>query len=107
MNWEDKIKEEEAKHIAIFEKQKQAIMNKKLAEQNAELILASNKGTIDQMKEEHQKALQALETAIEIEQARQMNMMKEKLRERMMDNEQEKVRREVRMAMLMKQKELK
>lgn len=53
MNWEEKVKQEEAKQMAIFEKQKQAILAKKLAEQNSELILAANKGQLQQMKAEH------------------------------------------------------
>ena len=31
-NWEEKVRQEEAKHMQIFEKQKHAIMQKKLKE---------------------------------------------------------------------------
>ena len=57
------------------------------------------------MKGEHEKALRALETAIEMEQKRQMVMMREQLRARVMDSEQERVRREVKMALIMKAKQ--
>jgi hypothetical protein len=57
------------------------------------------------MKEEHERALRALETAIEQEQRRQMAMMREKMKARVMDSEQERVRREVKMALIMKAKQ--
>ena len=46
LNWEDKIKEEEAKHMKAFEKQKNAILQKKLNEQKAELLRDLSKDQI-------------------------------------------------------------
>lgn len=105
LNWEQRMKEEEEKQMAIFEKQKKAILAKKMAEQNNELLLQANKGAIDAMKAEHLAALQALETAIEREQARQLEMMRAKMKDRNMSAEQEKIRRDLKMALVMKQKE--
>lgn len=39
LNWEDRMLVEESKQKAQFEKTKQAILAKKLAEQNSELLL--------------------------------------------------------------------
>jgi|LauGreDrversion4_2_1035121.scaffolds.fasta_scaffold144127_4 hypothetical protein len=61
------MKEEEAKQMAIFEKQKQAILKKKMAEQNNELLLQANKGSIEAMKAEHERAWLMLETALQNE----------------------------------------
>ena len=105
LNWEERLKEDEAKQMAVFNKQKQAILDKKMAEQNNELLLQANKGSIDAMKEEHMRAMIALETALEIEQARQMEMMQARLKERMKDGEQERIRREIKMSIMMKAKE--
>lgn len=57
------------------------------------------------MKAEHEAALRQLETALEIEQARQMEMMRAKMKERMRDYEAERVRREIKVAMALKAKE--
>ena len=105
LNWEERLKEDQAKQMAVFNKQKQAILAKKMAEQNNELLLQANKGSIDAMKEEHMRAMIALETALEIEQARQMEMMQARLKERMKDGEQERIRREIKMSIMMKAKE--
>lgn len=51
------------------------------------------------------RALAALETALEAEHRRQMEMMAQRLRERGNDADQERVRRELKMAMLMKSKQ--
>ena len=53
--------------MEIFNKQKDAIIKKKMAEQTTHILLAASKGQIDYMKIEHEKALRALETAIEQE----------------------------------------
>jgi hypothetical protein len=52
-------------------------------------------------------ALTALETALEAEHRRQMEMMAQRMKERGSDIDQERVRREIKMAMLMKAKEAK
>ena len=46
LNWEEKMNEEEAKHMNTFEKQKQAIIQKKLDEQKSELLREVNKDQI-------------------------------------------------------------
>jgi len=51
------------------------------------------------------RALQALETALEKEQARQMEMMQATLKERAKGGDQEKVRREIKLSMMLKVKE--
>jgi hypothetical protein len=56
--------------LAQFQRQKDAILAKKRAELERELLLEANKGAIDSLKVEHLKALEALETALEREQAR-------------------------------------
>ncbi len=104
LNWEDRMREEEAKQMDIFNRQKDAIIKKKMAEQSTQILLAANKGQIDNMKLEHEKALKALDTAIEQEQKRQMVMMREKMKSRVMESEQERVRREVKMALIIKAK---
>ena len=105
MNWEERMKEEEAKQMDAFKRQKDAILKKKMAEQSTQMLLAANKGDIDQMKAEHERALAALETALEREQKRQMDLMREKLRERVKDSEHQRVTREVKMALIMKAKQ--
>lgn len=51
------------------------------------------------------RALQALETALEAEHRRQMEMLCEKMRLRGMDSgEKERVRREIKMSIIMKEK---
>jgi Cdc6-like AAA superfamily ATPase len=57
------------------------------------------------MKGDHEKALKALDTAIEQEQKRQMAMMRETLKARVLESEKERVKREVKMAMIMKAKQ--
>ena len=51
----------------IFNKQKDTIIKKKMAEQSTQILLAASKGQIDYMKIEHEKALRALETELEKE----------------------------------------
>lgn len=46
MNWEGRMKEEEAKQMQLFEKQKQTILQKKLDEQKNELMRDLNKDQI-------------------------------------------------------------
>ena len=50
-------------------------------------------------------ALTALETALEAEHRNQMEMMAQRMKERGIDIDQERFRREIKMAMLMKVKE--
>lgn len=104
LNWEGRMRDEEAKQMDIFNRQKDAIIKKKMAEQSTQILLAASKGQIDNMKIEHEKALKALDTAIEQEQKRQMAMMREKMKSRVMESEQERVRREVKMALIIKAK---
>jgi hypothetical protein len=56
------------------------------------------------MKREHEAALRALETELEKEQARQMDMMRAKLKERMKEADANKVRREIKVSMIHKAK---
>jgi predicted YcjX-like family ATPase len=70
MNWGERMQEAEAEQMNIFKRQKDAIIKQKMAEQSNQILLAANKGKIDHMKIEHEKALKALETALEQEQRR-------------------------------------
>jgi phosphoribosyl-ATP pyrophosphohydrolase len=65
LNWGERMREEESKQMEIFNRQKDAIIKKKMAEQSTQILLAASKGQIDNMKLEHEKALKALDTAIE------------------------------------------
>ena len=42
LSWEQRFKAEEEKHASIFEKQKNAILAQKLADQQAELLKSAN-----------------------------------------------------------------
>ena len=105
MNWGERMQEAEAEQMDIFKRQKDAIIKQKMAEQSNQILLAANKGKIDHMKIEHEKALKALETALEQEQRRQMDMMREKLKARVIESEKERVHREVKMALIIKGKQ--
>ena len=67
LNWGERMRAEESKQMDIFNKQKDTIIKKKMAEQSTQILLAASKGQIDYMKIEHEKALRALETELEKE----------------------------------------
>ncbi len=67
LNWGERMRAEESKQMDIFNKQKETIIKKKMAEQSTQILLAASKGQIDYMKIEHEKALRALETELEKE----------------------------------------
>jgi len=64
LDWEDRMAAEEAKHMSAFEKQKQAIMAKKRAEQKDELMMEMSKDDLERIRKEHQIALDRLETEL-------------------------------------------
>ena len=67
LNWGERMRAEESKQMDVFNKQKDTIIKKKMAEQSTQILLAASKGQIDYMKIEHEKALRALETELEKE----------------------------------------
>ncbi|CDW71824.1 gcc2 and gcc3 domain-containing protein [Stylonychia lemnae] len=104
LNWEDKMKQEEAKHMQAFEKQKNAIISKKLNEQKAELLREVNKDEISKLLQQHKRDIANLETALQKEQERQMTNMRKNVGERLKDQETGKIKREIKMAQLIKDK---
>eukprot|EP00347_Sterkiella_histriomuscorum_P024400 403331247 len=106
LNWEERMKQEEAKHQEAFEKQKNAILTKKLNEQKSELLREVNKDEIDRLVQQHKRDLANLETALQREQQRQLENMRSNMGERLKVQETDKVKREIKMAQLIKDKDI-
>lgn len=76
-NWEDKMRKQEDRFMEQFERQKEGIKAKKLAEQQKELLKDMNQKDVDAMMQRHRRELAAIDSALAEEQKRQMGNMQE------------------------------
>lgn len=104
-DWEAQVKKDEMKVLEALKKQKDDAMAKKLAEQQKEILKDMNKKDVDALLERHKKQIAAMDEALEGEQARQMAKMKERLAGRNKDNAKEKLRKQIKLAEIQKQRQ--
>ena len=104
-DWESQVKKDEQKVLEQMKKQKEDMMAKKLAEQQKEILRDMNKKDVDALLERHKKQLSAMDDALAKEQERQMSRMREKLKNRNKDNAKEKLRKQIKMAEIQKQRQ--
>jgi len=71
-NWEDRMKADEEKYVQQFQRQKEEMMAKKLAEQQKELLREMNQKDVDAMLARHKRELTQMDDALKKEQSRQL-----------------------------------
>jgi len=87
-----------------FERQKEGIKAKKLAEQQKELLKDMNQKDVDAMMQRHRRELAAIDSALAEEQKRQMANMKEQMKSRNQKLAQDKAIRQIKLAEIQKAK---
>lgn len=108
LNWEDRVREEEAKAMQAFQLQKEGILARQLDKQQQELALEVNQEDINALLEKHERERNTLKTALEIEEKRQRDNMQAKLKsklDKLRVTEEATVRKEIKMAKLREIKE--
>jgi hypothetical protein len=103
-NWEDKMRKQEERFMEQFERQKEGIKAKKLAEQQKELLKDMNQKDVDAMMQRHRRELAAIDSALAEEQKRQMANMKEQMKSRNQKLAQDKAIRQIKLAEIHKAK---
>jgi hypothetical protein len=103
-NWEDKMRKQEERFMEQFERQKEGIKAKKLAEQQKELLKDMNQKDVDAMMQRHRRELAAIDSALAEEQKRQMANMKEQMKSRNQKLAQDKAIRQIKLAEIQKAK---
>lgn len=96
------MRKQEEKFMEQFEKQKDALRVKKLAEQQKELLKDMNQKDVDAMLMRHKKELASIDEALAIEQARQMDAMREKMKTRNARLARDKAERQIKLAEIQK-----
>jgi hypothetical protein len=103
-NWEDKMRKQEDRFMEQFERQKEGIKAKKLAEQQKELLKDMNQKDVDAMMQRHRRELAAIDSALAEEQKRQMANMKDQMKNRNQKLAQDKAIRQIKLAEIQKAK---
>lgn len=104
-NWEDKMRKQEEKFMEQFERQKDALRVKKLASQQRELLRDMNQKDVDIMIARHRKELDEIDKSIALEQARQMESMRNKMKTRNAKLAKDKAQRQIKLAEIQKARE--
>lgn len=104
VNVEEMLKKDEAKHMERFRRQREEMLARKLADQQRELLKDMNQKDVDQMLERHKKDLSAMDEVLVEEQARQMDKMRDRLKNRNANRAREQVVRQIKLAEIQKQK---
>lgn len=73
-------------------------MSKRLNEQKSELLREVNKDEINKLLASHKRDIANLETALQKEQERQMENMRQNVGEKLKEQESGKIKREIKMA---------
>lgn len=82
VNVEEMLKKDEAKHMERFRRQREEMLARKLADQQRELLKEMNQKDVDQMLERHKRDLSSMDEVLVEEQARQMEKMRERMKNR-------------------------
>jgi len=104
VNVEEMLKKDEAKHMERFRRQREEMLARKLADQQRELLKDMNQKDVDQMLDRHKKDLKAMDEVLVEEQARQMEKMRDRLKNRNANRAREQVVRQIKLAEIQKQK---
>lgn len=88
-----------------FEQQREQLRMKKMAEHQNELLRDMNKRDVDEILARHRKELAAIDETLALEQARQMEMMREKMKVRNAELAKTKGLRQLKMAEILVQRE--
>lgn len=103
-NWEDKMKRQEERFMDQFDRQKEALKAKKLAEQQRELLKNMNQKDVDEMLARHRRELEAIETALAMEQKRQMEFMQNQMKVRNQQLNKDRAIRQIKLAEIQKKR---
>lgn len=98
------MRKQEERFMEQFERQKEGIKAKKLAEQQKELLKDMNQKDVDAMMQRHRRELAAIDSALAEEQKRQMANMKEQMKSRNQKLAQDKAIRQIKLAEIQKAK---
>jgi len=98
------MRKQEDRFMEQFERQKEGIKAKKLAEQQKELLKDMNQKDVDAMMQRHRRELAAIDSALAEEQKRQMANMKDQMKNRNQKLAQDKAIRQIKLAEIQKAK---
>lgn len=99
------LKKDEAKHVERFRRQREEMLARKLADQQRELLKDMTQKDVDEMLEKHKKELAAMDEVLEEEQARQLERMRERMKNRTAARAKENVARQIKLAEIQMQKQ--
>jgi hypothetical protein len=105
VNVEEMLKKDEAKHMERFRRQREEMLARKLADQQRELLKDMNQKDVDQMLERHKRDLSSMDEVLVEEQARQMEKMREQMKQRTAKRARENVVRQIKLAEIQKTKQ--
>ena len=98
VNVEEMLKKDEAKHVERFRRQREEMLARKLADQQRELLKDMTQKDVDLMLEKHKKELSSMDEVLEEEQARQLERMRERMKNRTAARAKENVARQIKLA---------
>jgi hypothetical protein len=105
VNVDEMLKKDEAKHVERFRRQREEMLARKLADQQRELLKDMTQKDVDEMLEKHKKELAAMDEVLEEEQARQLERMRERMKNRTAARAKENVARQIKLAEIQRQKQ--
>lgn len=99
------MKADEAKYVESFQRQKEELKAKKLADQQKELLREMNQKDVDAMLSKHKRELEQMDDALNTEQMRQLQLMRNRMKGRNAQLSQDKIVRQIKLAELQKVKQ--
>lgn len=88
-----------------FRRQREEMLARKLAEQQRELLKEMNQKDVDQMLDRHKRDLSNMDGVLQEEQARQMEQMRARMKNRTAARAKEQVVRQIKLAEIQKSKQ--